>query len=472
MVEALEHAEVVSVRVAVPLGILLRRLLLRYLAVGADDHVVVHVRDLAFRHALREVPEESVVARIRRHVRSDGGGASPEERELLVQQRRQLVLEAEHGRAQRVGVVFGAREHLAYRRVLRVRIRFVAEDAVELGYARRREQELLVHPRVRLRAERDGHPLGLVEDGPVQLEEPDVVQVVVVERYVSVVRRADLREHRVREVALVVGEVGAALRERRDGVEDALHPALREGRAAPSAPRVARHAARGRARGGAVAHDVVHVLEVLEVGPVRADEKRGDSVRRHAVHAPVGIVRRNMSVDGSLRPAPLELEVVRRRAERRRVRDGELLGELVQRIGHDGQSAGVKLGQHLHDVHRYRRALVDHPRVGAVVLDQRDVARALAGSDERIVVDGLVLRLHVVGSSRGCAGRKLNGGSACCVGQDLRDSERVDRGPPVLLRIVGALADIPYGRALGRLEDVELEVAPSGSLLDVLSYEA
>ena len=88
------------------------------------------------------------------------------------------------------------------------------------------------------------------------------------------------------------------------------------------------------------------------------------------------------------------------------------------------------------------------------------------------MVDGLVLRRHVVGDVGGGVGRKLHELPPGFVGHDLRDRERVDRGLPVLLRLVRALAEIPYRRALGRLQNVELEVASAGRLLDVLSYEA
>ena len=226
-------------------------------------------------------------------------------------------------------------------------------------------------------------------------------------------------------------------------------------------------------RGGAVlravAHRVVHVLEILEVSAFRAEQDRyAPRIGRPAVDAPVGIVRRHGAVRLRLDAPPLELEIVRRRAERRRVGDRQLFGKLVHRVGDHGEPAGVQLGHDLDNVHRHGRALVDHRRVRAVVLDERDVPRAFAGRDERVVVDWTVRR-HDVDDLAGRWRRDLL--ARCLVGLHLCDGKRVDGSGPHRPGGFRPLADAAQRSALLRRQHVELQVAPAGALLHELALE-
>ena len=107
------------------------------------DVVGQRVGDLAV--ARGEVPEEPVVDRPRRSV-GVRVVATAQQRELLVEQRIELVLEGEDGRRERaVDVAAGAE---ADHRVLGVGVGLVAEQGVEVGDPRRDEEQRLVGRRV------------------------------------------------------------------------------------------------------------------------------------------------------------------------------------------------------------------------------------------------------------------------------------------------------------------------------------
>ena len=324
-------------RVAVALRVLERRVVRvdrRVHVVGADA-VVVRVGDLARGDAAREVPDEAVVERRGRDGRVVHACAAAEERQLLVEEGLHLVVEAEEPR-RRVAVVDVRRDRRRAvagaepdRRVERVGVRLVAEQDVEVGKPLRREEELLVRVGV-VEPERERHRLCLVEERLVELDEADVRKVVLAERDVPRPRRARLADHRDRCLGRIGVEVLHPLRERRNVVDAALYPALGERGAAPAAPPVAHHGARGRTGLSAVAHHVVGVHEVRERVALSADREAGEPAPVVAVeHVLVDVLvvagHRPVFVgDGLL---PLELVVIGLARERLGVEDRQLLRE-------------------------------------------------------------------------------------------------------------------------------------------------
>ena len=378
-----------SPRVAVPLRILRRRAVDVEYAFARPDAVVGDVRRLALAYALGEVPREAVVARRLGHARIGGrGGASAQKREFLVEKRRHLVREAEHRTRQIERTLLHVVERaLRDERVLRVRIRLRAEERVELAHARLRQEELLREIDAR-RAGRLEHAFGAVEERLVQFEKPDLRQVVVVERDVALVGAPDLLEHREPGVGLVRVEVLHALRERRYLVQDALEPPFRKLLRRPVAPSGADGERRERSFASAVAERVVGV-DVL-VGPraLRAEEDRVEPGRAAIIRPRrVFVVGGGESAVGRGRgAAPLELEVVRRAAERRAVLERELLGKLVQRILQNSDAVNVEFRNDAQNLHRDGKPRADLLRIRVVVFDERHPAGARAVRDERVVV--------------------------------------------------------------------------------------
>ena len=366
-VVARQRREVVTPGIAVALRILRGGTVDVHHAIPRADAVVVDVGGLALGHALREVPQEAVEVGRGRELRElRRRRAATEERQLLVEERRHLVREAEDG--------------------LR------AEERVELAHAGRCEDELLREVDI-LAARRDEDGLRLVEDRLVELKEADLGEVVVVERDVPLVGTADLLEHREGDVARIRVEVLHALREGRHGIEDALHPALGELLIRPAGPAGADRRGGERPLLGAVAHRVVGVHVVLH-GRIFAKLNRGEA----GLDGGCGLVRprggvlvgRERSVGVGRRVLPLELVVVRGIAERRAVEERQALGELVERIGEDGDPVEVQLGFDADDVHRDGKTWVHDRLVGVVVLDERYPTRAEAVGYERVVVLRLV----------------------------------------------------------------------------------
>ena len=386
-----ERGEVVAPGVAVALRILGGGAVDVEDAVAGADSVVGDVGRLALGEALGEVPGEAVVERRLGHAREGRRGrAAAQERQLLVEERGDLVGEGEGAGGERLPVVARRDE-----RVLRVRIRLRAEERVELAHARLRQQELLGHVDV-VAAGRDEQRLGAVEDGLVELQQPDLGEVVVVERDVALIGAADLLEHREPDVARVVVEVLHALGEGRERVEDALEPPFGELLVGPRAPEllVARPLRMRRReevpRVGslerAVAERVVGVDVVLEVRAVLAELQRDESGVERPVLPEGGALGGYRAVGVGGRVAPLELVFVRGGAERRAVEQRQLLGELVERVAQHRDAVRVEFGHDLDDVHPDGQPLGDLRRVGVVVLDERDVADAGAVRDERVVV--------------------------------------------------------------------------------------
>ena len=401
---ALHGGEVVSIRVAVSLRIHrgrvvdVRKAVLVSLEVG--DAVVERVCDLSAHDVAREVPDEAVV--VRRGPRLDevlrgirvvvAHVASPEEAQLLVEK----VLAHVHEREDRAFRAVIDRGGVAEvdGRVHRVRERLVSEHHVQLGDASRGHLK-----RERERAERlvglsavDRQLLRLVEDRLVELDEPVLVQRVLVERNVAFIRRARLLHHgelRVeRSRRCHLGVVLAALLERVDRLEDALDPALEELRLAPVGPLVADKGYHARILRTVPARDVVvgkpeHAF-VADGDPVlqgRAGlDLSGEVVPRGRV---VRRQRRRAAVRQRIGVLPLELPQLRRSAEVGRVLHADLLVERILRLDRIDRAV-PQFGDDAYDVHRYVLGLVRHDlEVRRVVHDERHISRSDAGRHER-----------------------------------------------------------------------------------------
>ena len=426
---ARERREVVSVCVAVALRIHLCRLrIVDHALVVAADVVVDGVRHFAGVHPAREVPHQAVVVGRDAHRRRILVGATAEERELLVEKRRHLVVEAEQGGGQSAVVKLEA-GHLhrvevgaeADRRIEGIGVRLVPEEVVEVGQPGNGELELLVRVRI-ADAELERHGLGLGKDGLVELYEADARQVVLVEGHVALVGRAGLADHRNRSLGLVFHEVAHALRKGRHVVQHALHPPLGERRRiGPLRPLEAHHRIGRRARGGrAVAHRVVGVDHVGErVALLAYHEPRKAVGRRELLRVFVFEVRGHHAVGARAALAPLEDVVFRRARERFRVDDRELLRKEVEGILARDDPARVVLGHDLEEVHVDRVAGRDaHQLVRRVVLDDRHVVGG-AHREYRVVVARLVVD-DVFGGGDGTVPRRLD--------PPLR--KRVDGGAP------------------------------------------
>ena len=398
-----KRGEVVAVGVAVALRVHQRRLLVVDEAgVAAADVVVHRVGDLAGGDAAGEVPDEAVV--VGRDLERAGGvgaGAAAQERELLIEERRDLVVEGEERGRERAVVHLEARHHRvvevgaeADRRVERVGVRLVAEQVVEVGEAADGELELLVGVGV-VDPERERHRLGLVEERLVELDQAHLGEVVLVERDVALEGRAGLAHHRDDGLGGVLLEVAHPLREGRDVVEDALHPALGErGRVGPGGPRVP-HRGVGRRVGvrGLVPDGVVGVHHVREGVALLADDEARQALRlveRELERVVLLGVGGRRAVVVRARAAPLEDVVVGPAGEGLGVEDRELLREEVERVLARDDAADVVLRHDLEDPHLDRVAGRDgHELVRGVVLDERDVVRG-AHREERVVVARLV----------------------------------------------------------------------------------
>ena len=471
-VVARKRGKVVAVGVAVALREHVGRVVLVDDAlVVAGDVVVDGVGDLARRDALGEVPHEAVVVGREARGRRVVAAAAAQERELLVEKRRHLVVEGEERRGERPVVQLEA-GHLrvveirpkADRRVQRVRPRLVAEDVVEVGEAGDGELKLLVGVRV-VDAHLEGHRLGLGEDRLVQLDEAHGREVVVVEGDVALVRLAGLADHGDRRLRLVLHEVAHPLRERRHVVEDALHPPFRErGRIGPRAPVVAhRGVGRGIGGRGAVADGVVrvdHVGKRVALVPDREAREAGGRLELRRVLA-VEVVRHGaVGVRAAL--PPLEDVIGRRTGERFAVDDGKLLGEEVEGILARDDAAGVVPRHDLDDVHRDRVAGGDvHERVRGVVLDERDVVRR-AHREERVVVARRIVDAILLRGDRAVRARL----------HALR-RERGDGSAPGVLACRGGCRVKKRGErlALGVVEHVHVEKRHAGRIVLLLSLE-
>ena len=232
-VVTVERAQVMAPRVAVPLRIEDRRLRTVDRGVVADDLVVHRVGHLAGGDALGEVPVQAVVGGRQMQRRRQLVGPAAQQGQFLVAQVGQQVVEAEERRAQcpeidgphrkAVAVVGVAAEPDG--RIQRVGIGLVAEQHVEVVQAGGGQHQLLVGGGI-VDAQRQAHGFRLVQNGLVELDQADAVQVVLVERDVALVRRPRLLDHADRGFGGIVVEILHALREGRDVVEHALHPAL------------------------------------------------------------------------------------------------------------------------------------------------------------------------------------------------------------------------------------------------------
>ena len=471
-VVARKRAEVVPVGVAVALRILVGRVVLVDDALVVSGDVVVDgVGHLARRDALREVPHEAVV--VRRDVRRGRvvAATAAQERQLLVEERRHLVVEREE-RGRKSAVVELEARHLrvvevrpeADRRVERVDVRLVAERVVEVGEARHGELELLVRVRV-VDAHLERHRLRLGEQRLVELDETRVLERVVVERHVALVGLARLDDHRDGRLRLVLHEVPHPLRERRHVVEDALHPPFRErGRIGPLRPRVAHRRVGGRIRVlGPVADGVVRVHHVGERVALVADREAREAGGRIELLSILAVeVLRHGAVGVRTALAPLEDVLLRLAGERLAVDDRKLLREEVERVLARDDAARVVPGDDLYEVHRDRIARGDvHERVGGVVLDERDVVRG-AHREERVVVARLV-HDAVFGSGDRPVPARLH-----AVFRERGDG----RAPRLLARGRGRLVEERGERlALGRVEDVHVEERDAGGIVFLLALE-
>ena len=461
-----------AVRVAVALRIHLGRLrIVDHALVVATDVVVDGVRHFAGVHPAREVPHQAVVVRRDAHRRRVLVGASAEERELLVEKRRHLVVEAEQGGGQSAVVKLEA-GHLhrvevgaeADRRIEGIGVRLVPEEVVEVGQPGNGELELLVRVRI-ADAELERHGLGLGKDGLVELYEADARQVVLVEGHVALVGRAGLADHRDRGLGLVFREVAHALRKRRHVVQHALHPPFGERRRiGPLGPLVAHHRKGRRAVGGrAVAHRVVGVDHVGERVALLADHETRKAVgRRELLRVFVVEVGGHHAVGARAALAPLEDVVFRRARERFRVDDRELLRKEVEGILARDDPARVVFGHDPEEVHVDRVACRDaHQPVRRVVLDDRHVVGG-AHREDRVVVARLVVD-DVLGGGDGTVPRRLD--------PPLR--KRVDGGAPRgLARFARRLVHERLERFAFRVgKDVHVEERNAARIVLALAFE-
>ena len=254
-----------------------------------DEAVVGHVMDVVdgvvggLAVGLEVVPEQAIEA----GVGLEEVGAA-QEGQLLVERSGHLVLEGEEG-AGRVVVHVG---RLRHNPGLGVGPRLVAEQAVEAGQAGGSQQQGLVGSGVGAGAL--SKVLGSLEDGLVELNEADVLQVVLV----SIEgHRADVRATRLLEHAGVGGR-GLAIKGGRkaglvrvDLVEDALDPAHNELRDVTAAAVGLELRRVGRAR-PLVRHPGMLVGRSRPIGSHHIGRHVPPTdVRNHTVGHPVALVR-------------------------------------------------------------------------------------------------------------------------------------------------------------------------------------
>ncbi len=298
-VVARERAQVVAPRIAVTLRILLGRVLrinVRIL-VGRVDVVVDGVGDFARRDAAREVPDEAVVVRICFNRRIVFACAATQEGQLLIEQSRNLVIKTEELRSCRAIRCDGrgciGRRAKSNRRIESIRIRIVAKNRVHIRQTFRRKQELFIDVRVIhtcARTHRNRHRFGLIEKRLIKLDQTDRRKIILIERDIARVRRARRLKHRRGCLRGIFIKVGHTLRVRRHIVDDALNPALGQGRPTPIAPRIAHHLFRGTFY-SAIPHHIIRIDQVRQRITLRAkrEARAPNHVARGRINARVSI---------------------------------------------------------------------------------------------------------------------------------------------------------------------------------------
>ncbi len=424
----LQRAQVVSPRVAVALRVTLGcRVFVDRHSVRALDVVVDGVSDFARIDAFGEVPHKAVVVRGVGYTRRQfGHPPSTEQSEFFVQERRNLVVEAEKRRGKRAvvdGEDTGAVDHDVRSepdgRVECVGHGLVAQQHVQGIQPSGGEQELLIG-RGGVDAEIQAQALGGVEDGVVDLDQSGVFGGLHVERYVTFVGLSGLLEHARLHLHRVLIQVPHALLERRHGIQHALDPSFGEIELRVVAPARAddlRHngvGVRNAVANGEEAVDHVQQRSALSAYP------QARQARFLVIYRCGSRVRRRRPVRSRFFGAPLEFEVVRPAREALAEEHVHLLRQQVDGILQRDHPARVQPRLDLDDGQRDRVAGADAQRgIARVVEGERYVSRTAADSGHGQVVE------------RG-------------IGRDRDDArcEAVDRGVPFLLPArVGNLAE-------------------------------